>query len=365
MDLEVGVALQIVRQEADAALQRHQLRAPGQVLLLCVRQRAGRALEKALGVNIKQRKVEIHLGKIALVLGGMVRAEADGIAEIIDGQARHHGVQVNDADALAGILVDEDVVEFGVVVRHAQGQPAGAQRLQRHAAIRRMGLYERDLRRAVLRAAQLVRSQRLFKIGEAVFSVVEFFNGLEQGIGGIILQHALEIAERLGGSIEQLRRFCFLQAQRIFHKGIHAPCAALAVGEICRAVFGAQHRHGFPRRVAAVFLNEIAQIVRHAHDVLHELVRVLECGGAHALEDVAHAVAFCRLGVYAERVVDMALAEARRAYDLARERIGGKHFGERVFSGICHAYTSHRLSGYRPCAVFSAMAATTTGLSSL
>ena len=34
----------------------------------------------------------------------------------------------------------------------------------------------------------------------------------------------------------------------------------------------AQHRHGFPRRVAAVFLNEIAQRVRHAHDVLHELV---------------------------------------------------------------------------------------------
>ena len=30
-----------------------------------------------------------------------------------------------------------------------------------------------------------------------------------------------------------------------------------------------------------------------------------------------HAVALCRLGVYAERVVDMALAEARRAYDLA------------------------------------------------
>ena len=30
-----------------------------------------------------------------------------------------------------------------------------------------------------------------------------------------------------------------------------APCAALAVGEICRAVFGAQHRHGFPRRAAA------------------------------------------------------------------------------------------------------------------
>ena len=59
-------------------LQRHQLRAPGQVLLLCVRQRAGRALEKALGVHIKQRKVEIHLGNIALVLGGMVRAEADG-----------------------------------------------------------------------------------------------------------------------------------------------------------------------------------------------------------------------------------------------------------------------------------------------
>ena len=39
---------------------------------------------------------------------------------------------------------------------------------------------------AVLRAAQLVRSQRLFKIGEAVFSVVEFFNGLEQGIGCLL-----------------------------------------------------------------------------------------------------------------------------------------------------------------------------------
>ena len=72
---------------------------------------------------------------VRFVLGTVVGTGADGVAKIIGGQARHYSVQVDDAQTLAGGLVNEDVVDLGVVVGDTQGDLSGSQLVQQHMAV--------------------------------------------------------------------------------------------------------------------------------------------------------------------------------------------------------------------------------------
>ena len=155
--------------------------------------------------------------------------------------------------------------------------PARQQVLQRHAAVRRMGAVRRRSPRAQSFARlQLVAQPAPFQSWRGGLAVSwNFSDGLVQG-------HRRDNPSACVGNCRTPWRkhrtapaFLLSAGTAYFPQSgytRHAP-PSLSV-KYRRAVFGAQHRHGFPRRVAAAFLNEIAQIVRHAHDVLHELVRV-------------------------------------------------------------------------------------------
>ena len=91
---------------------------------------------------------------------------------------------------------------------------------------------------------------------------------------------------------------------------------------------------------------------------------MLEGRGAYPLEDEAAAGVLARLGVDHKGVVYMPGAVAHGADQLAAEIIGGQGLVKQLLS-LDMSQTSHSLSGYSPPAVFSAMAATTQGLSSL
>ena len=126
----------------------------------------------------------------------MVRAEADGVAEIVDGEARHGGVQIDDTDALVGVPVDQDVVQLRVVVGDPQGKLSLPQRPQSNAAVLFPRQKELDFRGYPFRPVQLIGFQRGEKLTEADFSVVEMGNGLVKCLGGIIPEHVLEPPER-------------------------------------------------------------------------------------------------------------------------------------------------------------------------
>ena len=64
----------------------------------------------------------VTLRQVLLVFFGGAGGGAHHVAEIVERQARHHGVEVDDADAFAGCVVEHHVVELGVVVRDALGQ---------------------------------------------------------------------------------------------------------------------------------------------------------------------------------------------------------------------------------------------------
>ena len=147
--------------------------------------------------------------------------------------------------------------------------------------------------------------------------------GLKEGLCGIAVQHLLEAAEGAAGCGKQLGGIGGLIAVDILYEGIYTPCAALAVGVVGLAVFGAEHFHGLAAAIAAGLGYLFAQVLGNADDVAHQLIRALKGGGAHALKDEGLAAVICGLGVYAEGVVYMAMAKA-----------GGAHHGIAKVKGI-------------------------------
>lgn len=104
VNVEVVVSIQIVGQEADAAFQDHQLCTPRQVFQFCIGKAALCALQETTGIAFIELDVKVDLAQILLVLCAMVGTEADGITKVIDRQARHNGIQVDDADTFQGIF---------------------------------------------------------------------------------------------------------------------------------------------------------------------------------------------------------------------------------------------------------------------
>ena len=84
----------VVGQKADAALQRHQLGTPGKALFLRRAHGSPGGGEIPLGEHLVQVQVKVDLALVGLVLGAVVGTGADGVAEIVGRQARHHGVKV-------------------------------------------------------------------------------------------------------------------------------------------------------------------------------------------------------------------------------------------------------------------------------
>ena len=142
------------------AFQRHQPGAPWQILQLRRGQASPRPLQEAPGEHLVQRNVKIDFRQVLLVLHAVVRAKADGVAEVVDGETRHGGVQIDDADALMGVPVDQDVIQLRVIVGDPKRKLSLPQRPQSNAAVRFPPQNELNLRGYPLCPVQLIGFQR-------------------------------------------------------------------------------------------------------------------------------------------------------------------------------------------------------------
>ena len=124
MDLEVGVPRQVVGEEANADGERHDLRGQGHELQLVRVHEAPGGLQPAGGQGLVQ--IEVHAGEaqVLLVLLRGRRGEANQVPEVVEGPPRHAGVEVDDAAGHAGGAVEQHVVELGVAMDDANGDPA-------------------------------------------------------------------------------------------------------------------------------------------------------------------------------------------------------------------------------------------------
>ncbi len=101
VDLVVDVAREIVRQEPDHLLERDELAAEDQVLPFRRRQESARLLDEALRQGLEQVDIDGDLRQVPLILRRRAGGRPDEVAEIVDGQAGHHRVEIDHADALA------------------------------------------------------------------------------------------------------------------------------------------------------------------------------------------------------------------------------------------------------------------------
>ena len=154
---------------------------------------------------LKDVQVDADHREVAFVFGGCVGPRAHGVAKVIEGQAGHDSIQVDDADTLPGFVVDHDVVEFGIVVGDALGQNACLQIVDQDGGIGCSLLDEADLGLHGVGAVHCVPLNRLDKGFEAFRRVVKVSDGFVELLCRKVADHPLEISKGLGRAVDLLQ----------------------------------------------------------------------------------------------------------------------------------------------------------------
>ena len=124
-------------------------------------------------------QIQMHLGCILFILRCGGCAEPDGITEIVYTQTGHDRVQIQNAQCLSGLGIQHNIVQFGVVVGHTQGQYMIVEHLLQTAAhfLHSHGL--QDLGLCLLLATNHIQLNGLFQLLETVGGVVEVGDSLK------------------------------------------------------------------------------------------------------------------------------------------------------------------------------------------
>ena len=125
---EVGVAEDVVGEETEGDLVGEEFSRKREVGGLAGGEDADHFLEETAGERPEYGHADLNRREVGAVFLDGGNAGADEIAEVVEAETGHHGVEVDDADTLAGMVVDENVGEFGVVVGDAfRDETAGVQ----------------------------------------------------------------------------------------------------------------------------------------------------------------------------------------------------------------------------------------------
>lgn len=320
---EVGVALEVVGEEAHAAFEGHELGREGQQFRLERRHLLRDGADEAVGVCAVVVEAEVDLREVLLVLERGRCAEADRIAEVVEHRARHHGVEVDDRLRLAGLGVHEDVVELRVVVRDAQGQIALGQRIDEARVLRRPRGEELDLVVHAGRTADRVLFDRPFEGGVARGGAVEVGDHLDEFRCVEVGEELLEAPEGPPGVAEDFGALDPAVAHRVFDEQVDAE-GFLGIGEEGLALAGRHEGEGL--------LAALAKVIRDEADVADESGRIGEDVRVHRLEDVA---ALARR--HEEGRVDVPVPVGLDRDDLALEREPLSGPGQIVSTDAHHA----------------------------
>lgn len=134
-NMEIMVALQIVSQKTDAAFQRHEPCTPCKALFFCHAHGCPGSGEIPFGEHFVQMQVKMDFALVGFILGAVVGTGADGITEIISRKTRHHGVEVNDTDAFASGFIEQNIVDFGIIMGDTQRNLTSSQLIQQNVAV--------------------------------------------------------------------------------------------------------------------------------------------------------------------------------------------------------------------------------------
>ena len=304
MDAIVYVTIEIIAQKAQPLLVDDHPCAQRQPRRFPRRQRARGFLQKAADDGVEVVQAQAHPRGIRLVLGRCVGARAHEVSEIVECGAGHHRIQVQHAHALAADVIDEDVVELGVVVRDPQGQFARVQSLHDSAGFVPAGQGEVDEVPGLMRPVVRIRVHRLHERLETFGRVMKIGDGDVHIFGGEIIQPPQKAPEGPGRLVEMLGAFHLLIGPRAFDEKIGPPVVAIGRDQVGASRFGWDQCQGLALRIAPFAFDFSPQKFRHLHDIGHERVGLAKDALVDALQDVAPRAAGA-LRLHHERIVDV------------------------------------------------------------
>ena len=105
-----------------------------------------------------------------------------GITEVKGAEARHGGIQVNDAQGGTGGVAEHDIVQLGIIVGDPQRKRSSRQHIHQRTGLLLSCQGKVDLGPHIFGAAADIGCQCLFENAVTVSGVVEIGNDLTQGI---------------------------------------------------------------------------------------------------------------------------------------------------------------------------------------
>ena len=283
---EVHIPFEVIGKEPHPAFVGHEDRAHGEIPPLRLRDTVADGGEVTRKIGLIEVKAEMHPGEIGLVLRAGVAAEANTVAEVVAQRPGHDRIEVNDSDSLPRLIVQHDVIELGIVVRHAERYFPALNSVDDLPAQRGMLFYPCDLPLYLMCPPADV----CLHGGEEV--PVPHAGVMEIGQDLIELRR-VELCEERGKATECHR--ALVEVPGCAHRLIgRRPLDEHIDTEIVRAVkivaLSRLCRHNLQalaRGVAAAGEYALAAERRHEFDVVHELPDVFEQAVIDALEDIA------------------------------------------------------------------------------
>ena len=121
-DGKILVPPEVIVQEPDHQLGGHADTAQCQGIQLLPGDGSPGFFQEALGKGLEYIQVDAHPVIFRAVLRHEIGSKADGVAEVVAHQSRHHRIQVDDHQGLVGLNIKQDIVDLGIVMGHPEGE---------------------------------------------------------------------------------------------------------------------------------------------------------------------------------------------------------------------------------------------------
>ena len=272
------------------SLQRDQFAGEGKEGFLHRIEEAARSGEVAAQQRLEHREAHGHQVEVGLVLRRRTGAGPHHVAEVVVRQTRHHRIEVDDAAAGSGKVVDQDVVEFGVVMGGAFGQLSGGLQFEQPPGLIAAGEDELQLRRDLFEPSGPIFLHRQFQCGQPGGRVVEVRNRL--------VKPAVEVGEVRLKAAERRRRLigligCFedVVGAGVFDEDVAAEEVARRIPDERLSVARRNYFEGAVTgfRVELPFFPDFpADVAGDPHEILHQRFRIAENIGVDPLENIMH-----------------------------------------------------------------------------
>ena len=300
---KVDVAVEIVGEETetdlvgDEAAGNHEVGDFGGV-----ENRAG-TREVALHELSENGELNLNLAQIGFVLEAGIGGGADEVADVVECEPRHDRIEVDDADGVAGFVVEHNVADFGIVMGDTFGDETCFVQIEEVIGERFASESEFDFGADVGNSGGNVGCDGRTEVGEALASVVKVGNRFMQARAGEIGELSLKVAKCEGGGSSFFKRPDDVVGGGPLDEVVAAPVAVIVVQMERVAGASGDQLQGFSTSRDGF----VGYVSGHALDIFHQRGDVGEHVMIYPLENESEWLA-AALGGDCKGIIDETVA---------------------------------------------------------